>query len=415
VVQSLSAQHFDNDQLAYSYRLLALVKFFINKNQPLVAHYLLKKAEDCAKETDNPELHDLIYSEFIRLSRELDTVNPDHYIKKRKENAGQLAHLRQIDDILGAVTYRLKVTQNYSSGTAPVLKALEKTVDDFAADKIIIKNPVARFKIYNAVSQVLLQKHKYKHLEDYLLKTYKEFLQDNLFSKNNHDSKLQMLTYIVNTLYKTGKLKQSLQFAEELHTAMKEYNNMLYDKFIFYYHHSLVINYSQLDKNKAITILEELGENKKINKNNFYQRFIYLNLFLQWFDLKDFHKAAKSLTKLYLIDDYYNTDLLFQLKVTMADIMLRYELKDYDTMASKLKQTRKLFKELFFHPECMNEKEFLQILDVFCDMGKKGKPMPFYHIAKDFLEKKVKKEDDLDTELISYRNWLKEKTHILDE
>lgn len=414
ITRSLTMQHFDDDELMYSYRLLALVKFFINRNQAEPAHYLLKKAENNANTTGNPELLDLIYSEFIRLSRELISVDPEHYIKKRKENLTQLSQLRQLDDVLAAVTYRLKVTQNYSSGITPVLKTLEKTINDFSSDKKLRQNPHARFKIYNAVSQVLLQKHQYKPLENYLLKTYKEFLRDKIFSKNNHDTRLQMLTYMVNALYKNGKLKQSLEFAEELHRAMKEYDGMLYDKYLFYYYNSLVINYSQLDKSKAIQILEGLNSNKKIEKNNFYKRFIYLNLFLLWFDLKDFHKAAKSLTKLYLIKDYFETDRALQLKIAVADVMTRYEMEDYDTMQSKLKQINREFRDILGRKESLNEKDFINILGIFCHMGKTGKPKPFYKEVKNFYSKIPKETGKEDTELINYRNWLKEKTHVIN-
>lgn len=414
ITRSLTMQHFDDDELMYAYRLLALVKFFINRNQPEPAHYFLKRAEQKAAKTGNPELLDLIYSEFIRLSRELISVDPGYYIRKRKENLTQLSQLRQLDDVLAAVTYRLKVTQNYSSGIAPVLIALEKTISEFSSDKKLMQNQHARFKIYNAVSQVLLQKHQYKPLENYLLKTYKGFLRDKLFSRTNHDSRLQMLTYIVNTLYKNGKLQYSLQFAEELHSAMKEFDSVLYDKYLFYYYNSLVINYSQLNKAKAIQILEDLNANRKIEKNNFYKRFIYLNLFVLWFDLKDFHKAAKNLTRLYLIKDYSETDKALQLKIAVADIMTRYEINDFDTMQSKLKQIRREFREMLRGKEMLNEKEFLSVLDILCVSGKSGKKKSITSNLKKYIGKHSKNKEKEDTEIINYRHWLKEKMEILN-
>ena len=42
---------------------------------------------------------------------------------------------------------------------------------------------------------------------------------------------------------------------KSLKNAMEEYHHMLYDKYTFFYYNSLVINYSKLDRDKAISIL----------------------------------------------------------------------------------------------------------------------------------------------------------------
>ena len=71
-----------------------------------------------------------------------------------------------------------------------------------------------RLKIYRAVSQILLQRHEYIALEEYLEKTYSDFNKEKLFNKSNHESKLQMLTYMVNCLHKNGKCNEYQQLME---------------------------------------------------------------------------------------------------------------------------------------------------------------------------------------------------------
>ncbi len=408
VNKSLTIQHFDDETIVYIFRLLALVKFYLNKNSIKPANYFLRKAESKAQSIENHELLDIIYGEFIRLSREMISINPEEYIEKRKENQKKLNSVRAIDDILAAVTYRLKVTQNYTAGENPILNLLEKTINDFTADKTLLRSPQLRFRIYNAVSQVLLQKHQYKVLEDYLLKTYRTFLKEKLFSKNNHDSKLQMLVYIINSLYKNGKLNKSLEFAEVLHKSMKEFGNMLYDKYLFYYYNSQVINYSQLNGARAIEILEELKENDKLKSNLFYQRFIYLNLFTIWFDLKDFHKAAKNLTKLYMLKDYKEADASLRFKIAIADLITRHELGDTDTLEYKMKQVKKDFKELIQLPELESEKKLIEILQLMTTSNQSRKKSLPARI-KSFLKEKQTIPSE-DAGLINYHNWLKEKT-----
>src|ERR1041384_7235227 len=84
--KSITIQHFDDEETIHAFHLLALVRFFINKNNIDAAHYFLRKAESKASSIENFELLDMIYGEFIRLSHEKISINTESYINKRKAN-----------------------------------------------------------------------------------------------------------------------------------------------------------------------------------------------------------------------------------------------------------------------------------------------------------------------------------------
>ena len=405
VSKSLMVQHFDDDELIHSLHLLALEKFHFNNNQIHIAHYFLKKAETEAKSIENFELLDIIYGEYIRLSRDMITINPEHYIRLRTSNQEQIRQLRAIDDILATVTFRLKTTQNFSASENPVLKLLQKTVRELSADKELQQSPKLRFKIYDAVTQILLQKRQYPALEEYLLGMYADFIKEKLFNKNNHDTKLQMLVFIVNTLFKTEKLNESLKYTEKLRSAMEEYHRMHYDKYLFFYYNSLVINYSRLDRNKAIDILNEMKGNEKICANNFYELFIYLNLAVVYFDKKDFHQSIRNLHKIYLLEGYKNADKSLQFKIAIADLIVRYELNDEDTLEYKLKQVKKDFRTLLSEKENVREKD---LIDVISGMVKTPNIKSDVVLVKK-IQSLLRHGEASDSEIIHYRNWLRDK------
>jgi len=405
VSKSLMVQHFDDDELIHALHLLALEKFNFNRNKVRIAHYFLKKAEAEAKRIENFELLDIIYGEYIRLSREMMTINPEHYIRLRSANQEQIKQHRAIDDILATVTFRLKATQNFSSSENPVLKLLQKTVRELSADKELQSSPKLRFKIYDAVTQILLQKRQYTALEEYLLGMYNDFIKAKLFNKNNHDTRLQMLVFIVNTLFKTDKLNESLKYTEKLKAAMDEHHRMHYDKYLFFYYNSLVINYSRLDRNKAIEILMEMKENEKICANNFYELFIYLNLAVVYFDKKDFHQSIRNLHKIYLLDGYKNADKSLQFKIAIADLIVRYELNDEDTLEYKLKQVKKDFRSMLTQKENLREKEMIEIIAAMM----KSQNIRSNKVLVKKMQLLLKQDEASDTEIIHYRNWLKEK------
>ena len=406
--KSITIQFFDEEETMSALHHLSLARYHFLKNNFEASHYFVRKAESKAQSVENYELLDVIYGEFIRLSHEKTAINPEDYIAKRKTNRVAIDSLRAIDDVLAAVAYRLKITQNFSPEENPVLPLLQKTVNDFSAGGDLVRSPKLRFKLYHAVSQILLQRRDYLALEEYLLGVYHEFAGEKLFTRNNHDTKLQMLTYLVNALFKNNRLEESLRYAEELRKAMEEYHHLLYDKYFFFYYNSQVINYSKLDINKAITILEDLRENEKIKANSFYTTFVFLNLVLLYFDKKQYKEAIKLLNKLYQLDGYRSTDPAIRFRIAVAELIIRYELKDFDLLEYKIGQVRSDFKAYLKQAENRKEKEFIGILRSIINSADFLEQKNLVKRVIKFLEASTLTPDE-DTEIISYKKWLSEK------
>ena len=291
--RSVNLLYFDFDDSVLLLHYFILSRIYQRKQQFEIAFHYLSKAEKKGLAMENYELLDLLYADFIKLSQETMSVNPEKYISLRKENRKKLQKIQEIDDVLAVLIYRIKVAQGFDRGNEKILDLLQKTINEFSNKSDLKNNTQLRFKIYQSLSRILLQRHDYKSLEVYLLDTYASFQKEKLFSKSNHETKLQMLTYLINSLFKNGKTKLSLQYAEKLKDAMEEYNGMLHDKYLFYYYNSLMINYSVTDKQKAIDILEEAKGMKAIKELPFYIVFIYLNLSVLNFGLKNFKLALK--------------------------------------------------------------------------------------------------------------------------
>lgn len=406
--KSLLLQHFEEDEAIHALHLLALSKFFFNRNNIPVAHYFLRKAQTEAVHSENHELLDIIYSDFIRISNELLVIDPGEYIDLRRKNREEINHLREIDDVLAMVSYRMKVTQNFDENENPILPLLQKTVSEFTTDRVLMKSPRLRFRIYHAVSQILLQKRDYPSLEIYLMNTFQEFNTEKLFGKANHDTRLQMLVFIINTLFKNNKLEASLEYTRSLKRGMEEYQRMHYDKYLFYYYNSLVINYSKLNKRKAIDILNEMKENPKIRSNAFHTMFVYLNLAVSYFDLHDYHASIRNLNRLYLLDAYGSTDIFLKFKIAIAELMIRYELKDFDVLEQKIRLIRKNFREVFNKRGSQREVIMVEVLEklITRDNLKKEKSLMSRVKSSVFRDTET---DAADSEILNYKNWLNEK------
>lgn len=408
VNKSLTLLHYEEDAFVLACHMLALYRYFSTRNRLEEARFYLRKAERSAASAESYELLDIIYGEYIRLAQEAMAVNPEAYIEKRRENRRRLEDLRAIDDLLAVVTWRLKSTQNFAPDRNPVLDMLKQATDDFIKDRDLRNSPLLRFRIYRAVSQVLLQRHEYPALEQYLLRTYREFEKEKLFTRSNHDTRLQMLTYIVNTLFKNDKLKQSLQWAERLRMAMDEYNQLLFDKYFFFYYNALVINYSVLEPPRAIGILEDLRDQPRIRSNAYYLWFVYLNLAVLQFDQGQYKESIRHFSKLPMLDGFKSADPSLQLKISVCELLNRFELQQYDVMEYKLTRVRKDFRDLLRSDAHYAEQELLQILRRMLaspDYRKDEKLVQKMREYEDWMRKK----SESDNVILDYASWIDRK------
>lgn len=403
----LMVQHFEDEDVSQAINLYNLARYYMSRNLFQLAEHFLGKAEKRALGLENLELLDLIYTEFIRLSQEMLSINPEAYILKRQDNELRLKSIRQIDDILATVKYKLKITQNFSPVDNPVVDMLQETVQKLSDSKELKGSSALRFKIYQAVSQILLQQHDYPNLEAYLRVTYAEFESEKLFTRSNHQTKLQMLTYMVNALFKNDRLTESLQWADKLKLAMDEFDGLHYDRFLFFYYNSLVINYSKVDMDKAISILEELEHNEKLQKTPFYIVFVYLNLTIFHFDLGHYRESIKRLNQLYLHKRFEDTAEPLKFRIAILEILIRLELGDTDFLEYRMKQIRKDFSSLLQNEENVREAVLLQLIS---DIFLKG-----ISVRSDEMKDRIKQftrttnTGKQDAELVNYNGWLERK------
>ena len=406
--KSLMLQHLPKEKDIYILQSILLSRIYKRKGDVELSFYFLKKAEDKAKEIEAFELLSIIYTEIIKLSYDMVSIDVEEYIAKQKENKTKLDQVQEIDQILAAASYRIKTVQNFSGKNDAVLNVLEKVVKEFAKNKDIPKSPKFRFKVYLTISRILLQKHDFAALEEYLLHTYKEFSKDKIFNKTNHEHKLMMLIYLTNCLYKTHKLKKSLEFAEILRKGMGEYGGFLRDKFLFYYYNALVINYSVLDKKEALKILEEARKNRIIKQLPTYTVFIYLNTALVYFDQGKYRMAIKNLSRLLLHNDFVDIGKSFQLKIYIASLIIRFELGDSDTIESILKYIHRIYKEVLSNEDFSRDTQLIEIISklIYCNNLKQDKKL----LAKiNTLVAEISDDTADDVDVINYNIWLKSK------
>ncbi len=405
--KSMMLQHMGKEKDIFILHYVLLSRVYKRKGNVKLSFHYLKKAEKEADTIEAYELLSIIYSEILKLSYDMVSINVEEYIAKKRENNERLNWVQEIDLLLAAVLYRIKTAQNFSTNDESVNEILQKTLDSFSKNDKIPKSPKFRVKVYQVVSRILLQQHDFHALEEYLIHTYEEFNRDKIFTKSNHEQKLTMLSYLTNCLFKTRKYKQSLEYAEKLKTSMNEYDGFLKEKYLFYYYNALVINYSLSNKDKALEVLKEAKRNDVIQQLPTFSVFIYLNTALIYYDQRKLSLAVKNLSRLILQDDFVNIGKSFQLKIHIAELIVRFDLNQTDVIDSRVKNIKKTFRDLLKDSNFNRDKQLIEIIDalIYCNNLNQDKKL-----LKKITELSAliddEKADDID--VINYNVWLKE-------
>ena len=405
---SLLLLHTHKNELYELLQFVQLFYIYYSRNLYKTCLFYLRKAERLANSIENYELLDVVYANFIRLSANMIEIEPSVYIEKRSANALIIGNLRELDDILATLSYRLKVSQNFGSQDKDLLKQLQGKVRDISKRTTSGFGKNLEARIYHALSKIFLQQHNYPALEKLVKETYQKFEKENWFDKSNHELKLQMLTYCANALYKNQKFKESLEYAEKLGEEIQAFGKLHFEKYLFFYYNARYLNYSELEPQHALKVLDEFEKEMRKKENTYYDFFIYLNRAATLYDIGRYKDSLKSLVRLYINDSYEKADKSFKLKIEVSELIITFESGDTETLQYRLAQVKKTFASLKNEPQFKRDFEIIQLIE---DMSQAADYRRDEKIQKKIAQMLKAKFDavEADAEIIKYQRWLGEK------
>jgi len=396
---SMVWQHIWKDQQSKSFSFVLLSRVYKNKGELELSFHYLQKAEKEAIDSELYEVLSIIYSEILQLSHELISIDVDHYIDLKRNNIKILSEIDEMDLLLSKIMYDIKTKQNFSKSDVSLFKLIKTKYNKISKDKKLVNSPIFRMRLFKMYSRLLLQERDYMSLEKFLIESYNEFENSKLFNRSNHNDKLSLLTYLTNCLYKTKKHKKSLKYAEQLLISMKEYDSFLHDKYLFYYYNMLVLNYAKTDKKKALDYLNKASRSEVIKKMPSYSSFIYLNRALIYFYQNNFSSAQKNMSRLIIQEDFLLLDKALQLKILIADLMIRL-VPSQNTIIEKILSINENYKELLEEDYHIREKEMIDII------SKKVHNEDIVEDKKKLLDY-MSDSDSEDIDIISYNSWIR--------
>ncbi len=397
---SMVWQHIWKDNQSKSFSFVLLSRVYKNKGELELAFHYLKKAENEAIDSELYEVLSIIYSEIIKISHELLSIDVDCYIELKRNNIKILSEIDEMDLLLAKIMYDIRTKQNFGKSDISLVKLIKTKYGKISKEKNLVSSTRFRIRLFKMYSRLLLQERDYQSLEKFLIESNNEFGKDKLFNRSNHNEKLTLLTYLTNCLYKTKKYKQSLKYSEQLLISMKEYDSFLYDKYLFYYYNMLVLNYAKTDKKKALDYLNKASKSDAIKRLPSYNAFIYLNRSLIYYYEDNYKESQKNIARLIMQEDFLLLDKSFQLKILVTELMIRMIVSN-KYLNDKIIRIESDYKSLLLEENYIREKKMIDLI------FKKISDGDVVDNKEDLLSS-MSDSDSKDLDIISYNIWIKE-------
>jgi hypothetical protein len=368
----------------------------------------LREAERLASQMEALPLLNAIYSYQIEKS-DTEFAPPILEIVKKKEKCLQLnqAHDKAY---LGLQLLRKKIQEALQDGKALALeKELREVWEKLQMSENILEHPRILLQYIAMIRNFYLLRKDFQQLLPFIKKYY-QLLTDQGFESNQLDVKIQLHYYTAHALYRAHHFEASLQVLASMKSCMEEQSGRYSGQYYTTYNLLLANNLNFTGQaQKAIQLLQEVQHlsASKSGKKNYYNSLLTLSLL--YLQQEQIHSAVLVFRSIHHSDEWLRGQLgkEWLIKKTLLDIILQCELGNTEIALTRIKNSRKKFKEFFLQEFYQRIEIFLRLVEAYCKNPIIATQKEFsdsMELAFTFIE--TEKED---LQAITYYAWLKAK------
>ena len=409
IEKSLLFYHFNYKNSLESYSNIQLAILYKERGLYKEAVYNLKKAEKVALAHDQFNLLEVIYDEMLNLSNTLE-VDIEKILTNRKTNQEKIEFLRANSEILGVVTQQL-LKRNYSRSkrSESIIETLEAIQHRLEEHKEIFQSVSGKIMVMKTVVSILIQKGAYRELGEYVQSEFKDFVAKKMFSQENHQTRLTMRVWRINSLLKLLLLDQAEKDLQELFKELQMYGKQNFNQFAFYYYSAIVYCLKltgRLDEAGDVA-REAISYNIQL-QNETNQLYLQLSLADQYFSQSLFPQALEVLKKVIKHKNFSFFDEELRFYIHIFELVNSYEAGTYERTNELYKKLKKSFKHFLKDDFYGKARKFVELVMRLNQAEIEGKRVFLKSAYKNFVADYHKSEIG-DNQIILYEVYLQSK------
>ncbi|MEM6342733.1 MAG: hypothetical protein AAF927_02595 [Bacteroidota bacterium] len=410
--RSLLLQHHILDERVKVLRYNTLARIFLLKTEYKTSHEYYLKAAKQAMKMGFLDLEISICEELQHLANYTREVDLEEVISYKNNLLQAYLEKQKIEDLLQLISQRLK-RNNFDGRNQQLTEALNQIQSSLELLPQQLQDAGVKLKINKCVREALLGKKDFKTLESYLIESYREYREKGVFNAANHKEKVVILSWIVNTLAKNRRFEASQRYTEELGNALQEYNQLLYHQYIWTYYQGQIFNFVGTAKlEAAIQLLLKIQKEHPRESIPAYDLFIVFNLARLYFDQKEYAQATTQINLLLHSETFAELDKSYQLTISLGELILRLEMRDWDYATYRLKEFKRKFRALLNEEAYAVEAQLIKIIHIICRNMSFRIDKKLDVLVEAFLEQSIYEVGS--NEFISYKAWIFSKKHQRD-
>ena len=330
--------------------------------------------------------------------------NPESIINESIQIRKKIIAIQELDEVLILLGHKLAMSQQTGRKSEESSKHLKQILERYRNNSFYYSDPVFRVRMIEGVSQLLLEQHAYASLSDYLGTQLADAEKLHLFSKQNHEVKCKLYTWWTISLFKAGKVKESLHAANELKKVIDQHEGMLAEKYFIFYNSAMVYANTVINLPEAVSILEATIQHPSLGKHPIYSLVVHVNLALCLYETGAYKRAVKLMSRIPLHPAFHLADPYFRLKIAVSDLIIKAKLDEWDGIATNCRNMQKEFAKEIGEENGLRIRGFLNIM---LQLAKKdGQLSPgIEKEAQQWLQ--LHREAPVETEVINFYDWVK--------
>jgi len=404
VNKSLLVLNYNKNDRILIHNYLILSQVFLYKSEYAITYNFLCKAEKKAIENEYFSILEMIYDQMIVLSRRYVDLPLPSILKKKKEIIKKKKEIQAINNMMAEVTWYLQ-RSNFRSKGLDIIGELDNIKGKLDDIELLERSPSLRMRIQESIRMTLIQKGDFNSLNIYLAETLREFEDDKVFNKNNHNQKIVMQTWLINTNIVLLNFHLVFKYSEELKESLHQYNNLYYETHIWtYYQCIFAACFYTNQPQRCQQILINYAKDEVVKDHSLYHTNFNINSAIIYYCLNDVKKANIYLNKLLepAFFDAFNDEM--KLTVKIVELLFYFKNRDYDYFNYSIKNLKKKYGKILTLPQFERQNAFLKVLrilskDVTCDL------LETEQVVNKFIKNSPSFEV-FTNEAIHYQSWL---------
>ncbi len=346
------------------YDCIKLANIFLGKSMPDVAVHYYMEAEKKGKLLERYDLLNGLYDLMILFASSRQDYDPAPFYQKKMAIQEKYEQAQRLNLLFANLNFRLHQS-NFSKKESGVIQQLEEILNDLQMNASEKLTPSVQIKINKCARNILLQKREYAELCLYLSKTYTTFEETNVFSHKNHEEKIIMIVWLVNSFLKVKNLEKSKHFTKLLGENINLYNNEFSNKYVWLYYQCNTAH-DVLDRKpeSAIAALEGLSASSRY-ADVLSEVSIFLNLAILCYYRGDMNNSLTYFSKVVLSNEFKKLSPYLKLNISIVEIILRLETKDFQYAFNRFTEVKRKYRVDLSSTPYKDQSKFLDILKIY--------------------------------------------------